>query len=174
LESAVKLDPTIGKTMKMYNIYIKNKTLGSLGILLISLLCSQTLIAKTDIEYFTSQRNIDNNYPFSDAVQVGDLLFLSGKIGFDSKKGKLVEGGIKTETKQTMDNIKGSLSIYGYTMNDLVKCTVMLADIGDWPTFNEVYKTYFPRHFPARSAFATNGLALGAKVEVECIAAKSE
>ena len=158
----------------MRDNYIESKTLSSLGVLLIGLLCSQSLIAKTDIEYFTSQRNIDNNYPFSDAVQVGDLLFLSGQIGFDSKKSKLVEGGIKTETKQTMDNIKGSLGTYGYSMNDLVKCTVMLADIADWPTFNEVYKTYFPLHFPARSAFATNGLALGAKVEVECIAAKSE
>ena len=157
----------------MRDNYIESKTLSSLGVLLIGLLCSQSLFAKTDIEYFTSQRNIDNNYPFSDAVQVGNLLFLSGQIGFDSKKGKLVEGGIKTETKQTMDNIKGSLSTYSYSMNDLVKCTVMLADIADWPTFNEVYKTYFPLHFPARSAFATNGLALGAKVEVECIAAKS-
>jgi reactive intermediate/imine deaminase len=160
--------------MKMHDFYINNKTFGSLSVLLIGLFCSQTLAAKTDIEYFTSQRNIDNNYPFSDAVQVGDLLFLSGKIGFDSKKGKLVEGGIKTETKQTMDNIKDSLNTYGYTMNDLVKCTVMLADIEDWPIFNEVYKVYFPLHFPARSAFATNGLALGAKVEVECIAARSE
>lgn len=158
----------------MRNIYIKNNVLILLGLLLLGLLCSPTLLAKTDIKYFSSQQNIDNNYPFSDAVQVGDLLFLSGQIGFDSAKGKLVEGGIQAETKQTMNNIRTSLSSYGYTMNDVVKCTVMLADIADWPAFNNEYKAYFPLHFPARSAFATNGLALSAKVEVECIAAKSE
>jgi reactive intermediate/imine deaminase len=157
----------------MHHIFIKNKTLISIVTLLLGLLCSQSLFAKTDIEYFINQRNIDNNYPFSNAVQVGDILFLSGEIGFDAEKGKLVEGGINAETKQTMDNIKQSLGNYGYSLNDLVKCTVMLADINDWPAFNKVYANYFPVHFPARSAFATNGLALGAKVEVECIAAKS-
>ena len=158
----------------MRYIYIKNNTLSLFCILLLSLFYTQSLFAKTDIEYFNTQQNIDNNYPFSNAVQVGDLLFLSGEIGIDTEKGKLVEGGIKAETKQTMDNIKASLISYGYNLNDLVKCTVMLDDINDWPTFNKVYASYFPVHFPARSAFATNGLALGAKVEVECIAAKSE
>lgn len=122
-------------------------------------------------EYFSSQRNIENNYPFSNAVRVGDLLFLSGEIGTLPNSSKLVEGGIKNETKQTMDNIKTSLAKHNLTMNDLVKCTVMLADIKEWPAFNQVYSDYFPKHFPARSAFATNGLALNARVEVECIGA---
>jgi reactive intermediate/imine deaminase len=125
------------------------------------------------IEYFSSQRNIDNNYPFSNAVRVGDLLFLSGEIGTLPNSSKLIQGGIKNETKQTMDNIKSSLANHNLSMNDLVKCTVMLADIKEWPTFNQVYKDYFPKHFPARSAFATNGLALNARVEVECIGAFS-
>jgi 2-iminobutanoate/2-iminopropanoate deaminase len=70
-----------------------------------------------------------------------------------------------------MDNIKASLAKHSLTMNDLVKCTVMRADIKDWPSFNQVYKDYFPKHFPARSVFARNGLALNARVEVECIGA---
>ncbi len=63
-----------------------------------------------------------------------------------------------------------SIEAHGYSLNDLVKCTVMLADISEWATFNEVYRTYFTDHFPARSAFGANGLALGARLEVECIA----
>lgn len=136
--------------------------------ILISISFSQQTIAEP-IEYFSSQRNIDNHYPFSNAVRVGDLLFLSGEIGTQPDSSKLIEGGIKNETKQTMENIKASLAKHNLTMNDLVKCTVMLADIKDWPAFNQVYKGYFPKHFPARSAFATNGLALNARVEVECI-----
>ena len=139
---------------------------------LISLFFSQQTFGE-QIEYFSSQRNIDNNYPFSNAVRVGDLLFLSGEIGTLPNSSKLIEGGIKNETKQTMDNIKSSLASHNLSMNDLVKCTVMLADIKEWPTFNQVYKEYFPKHFPARRAFATNGLALNARVEVECIGAFS-
>jgi reactive intermediate/imine deaminase len=139
---------------------------------LISILFSQQTLAE-QIEYFSSKRNIDNNYPFSNAVRVGDLLFLSGEIGTLPNSSKLIEGGIKNETKQTMENIQASLAIHNLTMNNLVKCTVMLADIKDWPAFNQIYKGYFPKHFPARSAFATNGLALNARVEVECIGAFS-
>jgi reactive intermediate/imine deaminase len=139
---------------------------------LISIFFSQQTIAEP-IEYFSSQRNIDNNYPFSNAVRVGDLLFLSGELGTLPNSSKLIEGGIKNETKQIMENIKTSLAKHNLTMNDIVKCTAMLADIKDWPIFNDVYKGYFPKHFPARSAFATNGLGLNARIELECIAAFS-
>ncbi|MBU3002380.1 RidA family protein [Paraglaciecola arctica] len=142
-------------------------------IIMISLLVPQQSLAE-QIEYFSSQRNIEKNYPFSNAVRVGNLLFLSGEIGTLPNSSKLIAGGIKSETKQTMDNIQGSLAKHNLTMNDLVKCTVMLADIKDWPAFNHVYKDYFQKHFPARSAFATKGLALNARVEVECIAAFSK
>ena len=81
-------------------------------------------------------------------------------------------GGLEAETRQTMENIKASLEAHGYSMNDLVKCTVMLADISRWAAFNEIYKTWFDDHFPARSAFGANGLALGAQVEIDCIAAR--
>jgi 2-iminobutanoate/2-iminopropanoate deaminase len=109
--------------------------------------------------------------PFSPAVRVGDLLFLSGQIGTTADAaGGLVPGGIEAETRQTMENIKDVLTRVGSSMDRVVKCTVFMADMAEWPRMNEVYATYFPRHKPARSAFGTNGLALGARVEIECIA----
>ena len=108
--------------------------------------------------------------PFSEAVRVGDLLFLSGMVGVQPGTMTLVPGGMKAEAKQALDNIRAVLAAHGATMDDVVKCTVMLADMAEWAAFNDIYKTYFPRHFPARSALGVNGLALGARVEVECIA----
>ena len=108
--------------------------------------------------------------PFSEAVRVEDMLYLSGAIGTDSS-GKVVAGGIGPETRQTMENIKATLARNNLTMTNVVKCTVMLADIKEWPAMNEVYRTYFPGPKPARSAFAGTGLALNARVEIECLAA---
>jgi len=107
------------------------------------------------------------SYPFSEAVRVGDMLYLSGDIGVGAD-GKLVAGGIKAEAKQVMDNIGANLARHGSSFDHVVQCTVALADIADWPAFNEIYKGYFAKHFPARMAYATGGLALGAKVEVQC------
>ena len=121
-------------------------------------------------EFLNSNTNLPPGLPFSEAVKVGDTLYLSGQIGVIPGEFKLKPGGIEAETRQTMDNIGQTLKAYGYEMKDLVKCTVMLADIGEWEQFNEVYKTYFTGVYPARSAFGTSGLALGARVEVECIA----
>jgi reactive intermediate/imine deaminase len=107
-------------------------------------------------------------YPFSDAVRVGHMLYLSGAIGTDST-GKVVPGGITAETRQVMENIRRTLTRYGSSLDQVVKCTVMLADIAEWPAMNSVYRTYFTAgRFPARSAFAGTGLALGARVEIEC------
>jgi reactive intermediate/imine deaminase len=109
--------------------------------------------------------------PFSPAVRVGNLLFLSGQIGTTADAaGGLVAGGIEAETRQTMENIKDVLTRVGSSMDRVVKCTVMMADMAEWPRMNTVYATYFPHHKPARSAFGANGLALGARVEIECIA----
>ena len=83
------------------------------------------------------------------------------------------DNGLKEETRQAMNNIKTTLEAHGYRMRDLVKCTVMLADISKWAEFNEIYKTFFVERYPARSALGANGLALGAQVEIECIAAAS-
>jgi reactive intermediate/imine deaminase len=110
--------------------------------------------------------------PFSPAVQVGDLIFLSGQIGTDaSASGGVVAGGIEPETRQTLDNIKRTLEAIGRSMDDVVKCTVMMADMAEWDRMNAVYRTYFREgRLPARSALGANGLALGARVEIECIA----
>ena len=82
----------------------------------------------------------------------------------------LVRGGLEAETRQTMDNIRTTLEAHGFVLADLVKCTVMLADMSHWNEFNAVYRAYFDRRYPARSALGANGLALGAQVEIECIA----
>ncbi len=108
--------------------------------------------------------------PFSEAVRVGDTLYLSGQLGIAPGARTVVAGGIAAETRQTMDNIGATLSKYGLTHRDLVKCTVFLADMGEWGAMNSVYVTYFqPGKFPARSALGVNGLALGARTEIECI-----
>ncbi len=105
--------------------------------------------------------------PFSDAVRVGHMLYLSGQVGTDTT-GALVEGGIAAETRQTMDNIQAVLERNGSSLDEVVKCTVMIEDIAQWGELNEIYRTYFPNHFPARSALGADGLALGALVEIEC------
>jgi len=108
--------------------------------------------------------------PFSPAVRANGFLILSGQIGTDST-GNLVTGGIKPETKQTMENIKRVLAQNGSSMDRVVKCTVFLADMKEWGTVNEIYVTYFnPARRPARSAMGANGLALGSQVEIECLA----
>jgi len=126
------------------------------------------------VEFLNSGKILPSTLPFSEAVRVGNLLYLSGQIGIVPGSMKLVPGGIKEEARQAMDNIKATLATHGYGMGDLIKCTVMLADMSEWGTFNDVYKTFFSGHFPARSAFGANGLALNARVEVECIAAASK
>ena len=108
--------------------------------------------------------------PFSEAVRVDGLLFLSGMIGTDST-GTLVGGGIGPETRQTMENIRSALARNGVGMDRVVKCTAFLADIAEWPAMNEVYRTYFPQNKPARSALGGASLVRNARVEIECIAA---
>ena len=121
-------------------------------------------------EFMPSDDPARRDLPFSDAVRVGDLMFLSGQIGMDSATGKPVAGGIKAEARQALTQIKEILTRHGASMSDVVKCTAFLADIAEWQTFNEVYGEFFKKPFPARSALATNGLARNARVEVECIA----
>jgi reactive intermediate/imine deaminase len=97
------------------------------------------------------------------------MLYLSGQLGTDSTGG-LVAGGIEPETRQTMENIRAVLEANGSSMDRVVKCLVMLADMGEWGAMNKVYVTFFPHHLPARSALGASGLALGARVEIECVA----
>jgi len=127
---------------------------------------------KTEVEYLDPPA--PNTYPFSGAVRVGNMLYLSGSIGVDPTTKKLVAGGIEAETKQTMELIKATLERNGSDLDHVVKCTVFLVDMQEWPKMNGVYKNYFQKHFPARSAVAGSGLALGARVEIECIAVVRE
>ena len=119
-------------------------------------------------EYLNAEGDEAMGLPFSDAVRVGNMIILSGKLGTLPGTTELAPGGIKGEARQVMENIKASLERYGASMSDIVKCTVMIADINEWGDFNEVYVTYFPGPKPARSAFGANGLAFNGRVEVEC------
>jgi reactive intermediate/imine deaminase len=130
-------------------------------------LAQETEDTGADVEFYAR----GDNFPFSEAVRVGNLVFLSGQIGYDQETAALVEGGIQPETRKTLENIQATLARLDATMDDVVKCTVMLVDIKEWPAMNEVYVTFFPNNKPARSAFAGSGLALDARVEIECIAA---
>lgn len=120
--------------------------------------------------FFNDGPDADQTLPFSQAVRVNDLLFVSGQVGTD-QSGALVDGGIGPESHQVMRNIRDIIHRRGLQMSDVVKCTVFLADVAQWGDFNKVYTSYFSRPYPARSALGANGLALGAALEVECIAA---
>ncbi|WP_047545433.1 RidA family protein [Psychroserpens sp. Hel_I_66] len=109
--------------------------------------------------------------PFSDVVEANGFLFLSGQVGMNHKSRTLVEGGIEAETKQCIENIKAVLEHHDSSLDKVVKCTVILKDINDFGTFNEIYKGYFPKK-PARTTFAASGLAVGAHIEIDVIAAK--
>jgi len=132
------------------------------------LLAQSTFAGEVDVEYYGLPA--EAKLPFSEAVRVGHILYLSGQIGIDPATGKLAEGGISGETRQTMENIKTSLEKYGSSMAEVVKCTVYLADIKEWADMSKVYISFFPSNPPARSALATSGLALGARTEIECMA----
>ena len=127
---------------------------------------------KNHIVFINSQSNIDKGYPFSEATIVNGIIYLSGEIG-TLPDGSLISGGIEAETRQTLTNIKNKLEKMGGSMDDIFKCTCMLSDIKDWPLMSQEYKKFFnPQKLPARSAFAGSGLALGAKLEIECMAIK--
>ncbi|WP_299215783.1 Rid family detoxifying hydrolase [uncultured Dokdonia sp.] len=124
-----------------------------------------------EVTYHASHEPKKATAPFSDAVQVGDLFFLSGQIGMDQTTRTLVEGGIEAETKQTLENIKAVLAHHGMDMSDVVKSLVVLDNIEDFAAFNAIYTTYLPQK-PARTTFAAEALAAGAKIEIEVIAVK--
>jgi 2-iminobutanoate/2-iminopropanoate deaminase len=142
-----------------------------INILLIVSCQSDSEVSKSNnsITYIVSERTKSNNLPFSDAVVVDNIIYLSGKLGITNEK-RLIEGGIGPETKQALTNIKEFLEQNGSSIDNVIKCTCMLADIADWGEMSQEYLTFFPNHKPARSAFATNGLALDARVEIECMA----
>lgn len=119
----------------------------------------------------TSNVMAENLPPFSDATRVGNTLYLSGQIGALKLGEPLVPGGIVPETVQAMENIKEVLMKYDSSLDQVAKCTVMLADMREWSQMNGVYASYFSNgRYPARSSFGSTGLAYNARVEIECIA----
>lgn len=131
--------------------------------------CEHKLTQTPEVDFITAPGTEEMKLPFSPAVRVGDTIYLSGNLGNIPGTSELVDGGIKSETRQTMENIKSVLELAGTSMDRVVKCSVFMADISEWSAMNEVYTTYFEVP-PARSAFGASGLALGARVEIDCIA----
>ena len=134
-------------------------------LILVAFLASS---AFAEVQYLTSENTLRAGLPFSDAVKAGNFIFLSGQVGTDPSSSKLVAGGIEPETHQIFRNIQAILSAQGASLKNIIKCTVMIDDISQWPAFNQVYVSYFPGDKPARSAFGADGLALGASLELEC------
>ena len=108
--------------------------------------------------------------PYSQAIQAGDFLFLSGQIPLDPKTGELVKGDIRNQTRQVLENIRGVLESQSSGMKDVVKVTIFLKDIGNFNRVNEVYATYFPSSPPARSTVEVAKLPRDADIEIEMIA----
>jgi 2-iminobutanoate/2-iminopropanoate deaminase len=135
-----------------------------------ALWCATPATAENEqVQFYNSPAATAAKLPFSQAVRVGDVLYMSGAIGLLPGTRELVPGGIDPETKQVMDNIEEVLEANGLNFDDVFKCTVMLAHMFNWGAFNKIYVTYFkPERLPARSAFGANGLALDAEVELEC------
>ena len=111
--------------------------------------------------------------PYSQAIQVGNMLFASGQLGLIPETGEFPEGGVKAQTEQSFKNVKVILEAAVYTIDDVVKTTVFLADMGDFAAMNEVYASQFNADFPARSAVAVKTLPKNALVEIEIVAVKA-
>ncbi|HTE46835.1 MAG TPA: RidA family protein [Gemmatimonadaceae bacterium] len=136
-------------------------------LLLVLSACSHRVDTSVSPEFLSPNGPSAN--PFSPAVRVGNLLFLAGQIGTNAS-GQLVSGGLQAEVRQTLNNISEVLQKTGSSLDKVVKCTVFMADMKEWAAMNEIYATYFRNHKPARSSFGTTGLAMNARVEIECIA----
>jgi 2-iminobutanoate/2-iminopropanoate deaminase len=110
--------------------------------------------------------------PYSAAVEIGDLVFVSGQIPLDSATGKLVEGDISAQTRQSLENLKTILTAAGLTFGHVVKTTIFLTSMSDFAAVNEVYKAHVSEPYPARSTIAVAALPMGARVEIEMIASR--
>ncbi len=139
-----------------------------LSFLIIALI-SCTTSQKTEIEFLESKIERRKKAPYSDAVRVGDVLFLTGQVGFNSDSLKLAHGGIKGETIQALENIKAVLEAHGSDLEHVAKCTVILTDVNDFAAFNEIFRQYFPKNKPARTTFVAD-LVIDAKIEIDVIA----
>lgn len=124
------------------------------------------------VEVLRSHAVLPAGLPFPDGVRIGNFVILSGQIGVTPGTLTLVSGGIQAETRQTFTNLRATLQAHGMQLSDIVRVQAMLADMAEWPRFNEAYLEFFPDAAPARSAFGVSGLALGARVEIEAFAVR--
>ena len=139
------------------------------SIISLSFSCEEN--QKSSIKFHGSKFESRKKAPFSDAVEVNGLLFLTGQVGKDHITGKVAKNGIEGETEQVLNNIKDVLEANGSDMKHVLKCTVILSDINDFEKMNKVYRTFFKDNKPARTTFAAD-LVPGYKIEIEVVAAK--
>ena len=137
---------------------------------LIAALCAVAVSAVAQERQVIQPPGTAVGLPFSPAVRVGNMLYLSGQIGNRPGTRELADTGIAGQTRQALENVKALLASAGSSLDRAVKCTVFLTDVKDYAAMNAVYATYFPKDPPARSTVAGSGLALGARVEIECLA----
>lgn len=128
---------------------------------------------RTEIETFRLE-SLPAEVPFSSAVRVGNKVYVSGQIGHRAGEMRLVEGGFAAEAEQALDYMREALELAGSSLDRVIKCTVYFADMKDFRSFSAVYRRYFSNHLPARSGIEVQGLALGARIEVECVALTSD
>lgn len=152
-------------------MFLYFRRVASLGLFSAVISCLPGRTDASTIEHFTRPETERLQLPFSEAVRVGNTVYLAGQIGMAADGSGLVSGGIGAESEQALKNIQAVLSHFNLTFQNVVRCQVMLVDIKDWPQFNAVYKKFVKAPYPARSAFAGSGIALNARVEVECTAA---
>ena len=138
-------------------------------ISIILLLSFVDFVNAGEIEHFSSEDALKKNYPFSEAVRVDDVLYISGMVA-EGDDGQVIKGGIIDEAHLVLKNMGKILAHFNLTYSDVFKCLVMIADIEQWSDFNSVYIQYFEKPYPARSAFGADGLALEASLELECLA----
>ncbi|CAL2104074.1 Endoribonuclease L-PSP [Tenacibaculum sp. 190130A14a] len=146
-----------------------------LFISFIFLLCflSCNTVEKPSLVFHKSKLERKKNAPFSDAVEVGNILYLAGQVGINPNTKKLASDEIEGQTVQALENIKEVLEHHGSDLEHVVKCTVILADVNDFKAFNTIFRKYFPKNKPARTTFAAD-LLVGAKIEIDVIAVKAD
>lgn len=144
----------------------------SLLLSLLLLISTSACANDADVQYYRSEVFKEKNLPLSDAVRVGKLIFVSGNLGvdFSGKELSIVPGGIEAETRQTMRNIEKSLKSMGSSLDKIVKCTVFLSNMEEWPKLNKIWPSFFKENYPARTAVEVHRLWRGAAIEIECIA----
>jgi 2-iminobutanoate/2-iminopropanoate deaminase len=153
---------------------MQNKNSKILFYIISILLCLGTSLTNAEVPFFYQTEDVKSQgLPFSNAVVVGDTIYLAGMIGRDTDSVGPVEGGIVPETRKAMENIRETLNSLDADLDDIVKCVVYLADMKEWGLMSEEYSKFFHGNPPARSAFGVNGLARDARVEIECTAVKS-